>query len=225
MNQILIEIIKPFLEYMINNIDTENYRSVYLILIGTIVVLFLIGYFIAWFMGKKKLSKEIEKLRIESKEKRMLLLDKVHESRQEYAINTELIQLSVTLCINAMQSRDIEKLQANRTELIDFYFNDLVNIFVKYIEVCEIFYEGERRKISACIVDEVFPFFDTTIQFMSVVNNEGILALLDSSEVKLKRFTLNPVIRFASKNILLYQILLRYKYMKTIVKVKQHINA
>lgn len=225
MNQILIDILRPFLENIIDKIDTENYGPVYTIVIVSIILLFLIGYFVAWLQGKKKLSKEIEKLGIESKEKRMLLLDKVHERRQEYVINTELIQLSVKLCIDAMQERDIAALEANRAELIDYYFNVLVNVFVKYIEICEIFYEGDRRKITACVLDEVFPFFETTIQFMSVVNNNVILSLLDKDEVKLKRYTLNPVMRFTGTNVLFYQIILRFRNWRIIKDVKQHINA
>ena len=225
MNQIIIDVLRPFLENMIDNIDTENYGSVYTIVIVSIIALFLIGYFVAWLQGKKKLSKEIEKLGIESKEKRMLLLGKVHESRQEYVINTELIQLSVKLCIDAMQERNLTALAANRTELIDYYFNVLVNIFVKYIEICEIFYEGDRRKITACVLDEVFPFFETTIQFMSVVNNKVILSLLGKDEVKLKRYTLNPVIRFTGSSVFFYQIILRFRYWRLIKNVKQHISA
>lgn len=220
MKNILVELIKPLLEEIIAYIDANNYWAAYGSIIGFVVILVIIGYSVSWILSKKKLQKEIEKLSVESKEKLITLLEKLQEKRNEYIRQSEYIQLSVKLCTESLINQNKTSLEKNRDELIDLFFNELINDFVQYIEVCEIFYKGEKHKITACIIDDILPFFETTKTFMSVVNNKNILSVLEKEGVKLKKFSLNPVIRFTSDNISFYQLILRHKIKRVINDIK-----
>jgi hypothetical protein len=146
------DILKPFLEKLIEYIDKGNYRPVSLIIIGLILSFMGVGYLLSWYFQIRKLKRENEKLNWESKEKELTLLEKMQSKRNNYVELTILIQLSVKFCINALLTQNKNDLDKNREELIDIYFNDLVQKFTEYIEVCEIFYKGDQKKFITALL-------------------------------------------------------------------------
>lgn len=219
--KIILEIlIKPLLEKILSYIDTNDYWAAYAYIIGFVVLFLAIGCCISWILQKQKLKREIEKINLESKEKAVNLLKQLQEKRNKYIEQTILIQLSVKSCTEALLNKEESTLKQNRDELIDLFFNELVACFIEYIEVCDIFYRGERKKIIACIVDEILPFLQTTKMFLEVVNNQNILTVLDEQKAHLKKFTLNPVLRFVKDNLRFYQFLLKFRYNNEMKKIE-----
>jgi len=153
MKEILTEIIKPFLSKVITYIDTNNYWAASIIIICIVSLFIGLGYILSWALQRKKVKREIDKISLESKEKTIILLEKLQAKRVKYIEQTILIQLSVKLCIDALISNDVTALKQDRDELIDLYFNELSAKFVEYVEVGEIFYDGDRNKIIPFIID------------------------------------------------------------------------
>lgn len=213
-------IIKPFLDKFIEHIDANNIWWAYGYLAGTVVVIFGLGYCLAWYLQNKKLQREVEKIGLESKEKATSLLKTLQEKRNTYNDQAILIQLSVKLCIESLSKQDEGGLKKNRDELMDLFFNYLVKDFVEYLEVCEVFYSGWQKKINASIEDEVLPFLQTIQVFQDTVNNQNILGILEAEGSNLKKFTIMPILRFVDNNLRFYQIILRYKCKKQIKKIK-----
>lgn len=205
------ELLKPFLEKLIEYIDNNNYFQVSFIILGIIFLFIGLGYFLSWFFQIRKLKKENEKLNWESKEKELTLLEKLQRKRNDYVKDTILIQLSVKLCIDSLVNQNEVELKKNRDELIDIYFNELVPKFTEYIEVCEIYYKGDTKKIYNCIIDEALPFFETTEMFIEAVNNQNIISILQVENVTLKKFTINPVIKFVKNYTRFYNFEIKKK--------------
>lgn len=70
MNDILKDLIKPLLSKIIDHIDKNEYWIAYGITIGILLLFIFIGFLFSWFINRKKIKKEIDKIQIETKEKK-----------------------------------------------------------------------------------------------------------------------------------------------------------
>jgi hypothetical protein len=217
--EIFKDILKPFLERLIKEIDAHNYWTVSFYIIGSVLVCIAVGYIISWFLQIRKLKSENDNLKLDSKGKQLALLETVQLKRKLYVDNSILIQLSVKLCLDAVINRDVAGLRTNRDELIDIYFNQLVPSFTDYTEVCEIFYKEERGKILNCIKDEIFPFMETTIICINTINHQQILSALGAEKFLLQRFSINPILTYTKNNIRIYRFPTRRKYKKLLKQI------
>lgn len=216
MTSIFIDLLKPFLEEIIKNIDSKQYGIVTLYIAAIIIILISIGYIISFILNKKKVKKEIEKLSVEAKAKQISLLETLQTKRATYHKQLELLQLSVKLCIESLEQGEATTLKQNREELIDLFYNKLFNNFVEYIEVSEIFYKGEQQRLNSYIYDEILPFLDTVSDFQQTINFSVTLSILKTDAVKIQRFTLRPIIRFTKAHTPFYNLILKHNIKKTL---------
>jgi len=219
MKDIFLLFLKPGLERLVNYIDTNNYWTVSFYTLGPIVISVVFGYVLSWFLQQRKLKKEIEKITIESKEKTFHLLASIQEMRKKCTEQTMLISLSVKSCIEAINDNDIIALQKNRDELIGLFFNKLIPLYVDYLEICCVYYRGDRKGILDCLQNEIFPLLQVTSRLFEEINNESILQALGAEKIKLKKYTLSPILRILEDNVRFYQFSLKKKKKRIILGI------
>ncbi|PPK63063.1 hypothetical protein B0F89_101264 [Malaciobacter marinus] len=71
MDDILKDLIKPLLTKIIEYIDKNEYWYAYGITIFILLSFIVIGFLLSWFINRRKIKKEIDKIHIETKEKKL----------------------------------------------------------------------------------------------------------------------------------------------------------
>lgn len=206
--------LKPFLEHLIKYIDDNNYWAVttYVFIVGGFFV--LIGYLLSWVLNQRKVQKEIEKLSVESKEKRIALLAKVQDLRKAYYDNLLIAQTSTESLIIAISQNNISGADTAWTNLKTVFFNDVLSSFEKYIETNEIYLEGNRKKEKHFIEDEIFNILNTSIIMMRTINMPNVLTNLNKTAFTLERAALRPSFRYIDSFTRIYNfrtIFIRWK--------------
>jgi hypothetical protein len=216
MNDILQDLVKPLLIKIIEYIDNNEYWYAYGTTIAILLFFILIGYLFSWFINRKKIRKEIDKIQIETKEKKVLLIEKVQSLRKNFVDNSKLLSLSIRLNIDSIISRDIDSLRNNRDELQTLFFNDFINSFTNYMEIYNEIYPDRFLEF---IDDEMTPYLETVIMFKDTVNNRNILQQLDIDELVVEPYSFNQITRFIKNNIHFYRFYKRYLISKKIKEI------
>ena len=202
MNNILQTLIKPLLEKIIEYIDKNEYWFAYGTIISILLLFVIIGFLFSWFLNRKKLQKEIDKIQIETKEKKVHLLEKLQKLRTNFIENSKTLSIAIRLVIDSIKKQDIEGLRNNRDELQTLFFNDFVNSFTEYMEIYNEVYPTKGLEF---IDDEIMPFLNTVITFKESINNIHILQLLDIDPLEIELYSFNQVKRFLKNNIPYYR--------------------
>lgn len=207
MNDILKDLLKPLLIKIIKYIDKNEYWYAYGITIAIIFFFMLVGFLLSWFINRKKIKKEIDKIQIETKEKKVLLIEKAQSLRKKFVDNSKLLSLSIRLNIDSIINQDIDSLRNNRDELQTLFFNDFINSFTDYMEI---YNEIHPDKSLEFIDDEMIPYLETIMIFKNTINNENILQQLDADELVIEPYSFNQIRRFIKNNIPFYRFLKKH---------------
>lgn len=222
MNDILKDLVKPLLIKIIEYIDKNEYWYAYGITIAILLLFILIGFLFSWFINRQKIKKEIDKIQIETKEKKVLLIEKAQSLRKKFVDNSKLLSLSIRLNIDSIINQDINSLRNNRDELQTLFFNDFINSFTDYMEIYNEIYPNKSLEF---IDDEMTPYLETIIMFKDTVNNENILQQLDTDELVIESYSFNQIIRFIKNNIPFYRFFKKHLISKKVKEItKQSIQ-
>lgn len=216
MNDILQTLIKPLLEKIIEYIDKNEYWFAYGTIISILLLFVIIGFLFSWFLNRKKLQKEIDKIQIETKEKKVHLLEKLQKLRTNFIENSKTLSIAIRLVIDSIKKQDIEGLRNNRDELQTLFFNDFVNSFTEYMEIYNEVYPTKGLEF---IDDEIMPFLNTVITFKESINNRHILQLLEINPLEIELYSFNQVKRFLKNNIPYYRLYKKYLINKTLKEI------
>lgn len=216
MDDILKDLVKPLLAKIIEYIDKNEYWYAYGTTIAILLLFIFIGFLFSWFINRKKIKKEIDKIQIETKEKKVSLIEKAQSLRKKFIDNSKLLSLSIRLNINSIINQDIDSLRSNRDELQTLFFNDFINSFTDYMEI---YNEICPDKSLEFIDDEMIPYLDTIIMFENTVNNENILQQLDTDKLVIELYSFNQIARFIKNNIPFYRFFKKYLINKKVKEI------
>jgi len=216
MNDILKDLIKPLLAKIIEYIDKNEYWYAYGITIAILLFFIFIGFLLSWFINRKKIKKEIDKIQIETKEKKVLLIEKAQALRKKFIDNSKLLSLSIRLNIDSIINQDIDSLRNNRDELQTLFFNDFINSFTDYMEIHNEIYPDKALEF---VDDEMVPYLETVIMFKDTINNENILQQLNITELVIEPYSFNQINRFIKNNIPSYRFYKKYLTNQKIKKI------
>jgi len=207
------DLLKPFLQKLIDYINSGDYWSVvvYLILIFGSFTLF--GFLSAWGLSQVKKKKEINKLNIEAKDGLMKLLNQVQKSREDYYNNFLIAQTSVKKLIQYYQNNNINDAKSEWEYLKIFFLNDLLYFFEIYLEKNEIYIKGDKLKEHNFIVNEIFNIFNSSKIMLDTLNNETILKSINQKPFILEKKTLIPAFQYVKNHTHFWNIKIR-KEMK-----------
>lgn len=194
------EFLKPFLQKLIELIDKGQYWTVSFYILGIIAVCVGLGYIISWWLNQRKIQSEIQKLNIEVKEKKLSILKQVQVARRDYINKGQYAQLATKEMIEAFVSNDRQKIKKTRDQLIDFYFNELLTSYENYLEITEVYFEADKKKILTFIKDEVFELFKTTLLMLNTINSQPVLSATGDQKYILNKTTLRPSFRYIDEN-------------------------
>jgi hypothetical protein len=204
------DLLIPFLEQLIKYINDKNYWAVtsYIFCIGGFFS--LMGFLLSWILNRKKVQKEIEKLSVESKDKRIELLAKIQDLRNIYYENLLKAQKSTKLLIIEIDQNNLIGAETAWSNLKSTFFNDVLSSFEKYLETNEIYLEGNRKKEKHFIEDEIFNILNTSLIMLETINMPIVLRNLNKTTITLEENTLRPSFRYVDSYIRIYNLKIIY---------------
>ncbi|WP_088225717.1 hypothetical protein [Desulfosporosinus sp. FKB] len=196
----------PAVKTTINFIEKNHYESIYSILMMSLIVFFLLGYVISWIIGNKKLKREIAKLDIETKEKKLACMDKIQKSRKEYYNKSQLIQLGIAAIIDAQKTRDSTILAKAWDELNFLFLNDFLISFSEYIEMVDIDITNSKQQKLNFIDNDIFRLFKTIVNIYNTINDPLVLEHAAKPKMKISKETVINLINFVDNNIFFWNL-------------------
>jgi len=196
MDTLKVEIQKKVIQFI-----SENGLWEIMVYLSLIILLLLgIGTCIGWLLKELKAQAEIKKNITESQKnaietagKRLDLLERTYEYRDDYENSTQVLSLNLREVFASMRERDPTGLDNNREEAVNVFYNEFIVNFNKYFEVMEsILLNYEKEEF---VRDQVASFLNTTIEFLTTVNLDFILELTEREPALLNKSTLNHICR------------------------------
>lgn len=176
------------------------------------IVLVGVSSLITWFFTTKKMKAEIEKVRMESTEKRIAIIKSVSESRDNFSQSSETLGILINDTIESMKERNVEKLRTNRLEMNNFFYNDFMCKFNFYFELKEASLIYSSKDSKYFIEDDILPFLNCIINFKNTTNFDFVLSILSTSPIEISEESIKYLKRFMQKNTKIYNFKLRNKF-------------
>ena len=97
-------------------------------------------------------------------------------------------------------SKDSKKIKRVYRNLTWVFLSEVVDSFVTYFRIYRDIYKNDEDKKREFTNFELVPFIETSSEFLTVINSEEIVQLVDGEYFQISKTLFTPIIEFAINN-------------------------
>lgn len=168
------------------------------------VVTLSIGAFIIWILSRLKSIYELQKQSLDNKQIHVELLEKLFENDKEQREHLEVLMTYGEDLVEAIEQKEFSKLIEIRKKIFREITIGYVRTFYKYYKLSNLI-EGRNRDNQLAKL-EVLSFLETCIAFITYINSEKILRLINKKPITFNPSTFDFALSFLKSKTRFWEI-------------------